>query len=910
MRKQFFYTLFCCLALVPFVGAKADTVVDGQSTEGKDFWVTFMRADQNDHSDASDKAITLALTVSAKEACEVTFTNPITGETHSETLAAGDIREVPFYTGDGSETARTRTDAQKAIVTCYTFYPDSVDHSAIHVESTGVISLFASNRRSKSFDATNVLPTPSLLDEYLIQTVPPSDHGNEPQGTHFCIIATEDNTVVDYCPTVETKAITSAKSKYDFTGGTGMTPEEIALALWKLGDTLHTPALNAGQVYYIWTGNFAGDNADMSGTWLKARDKKKIAVFQGAPHTNLPDQVRDRDHLFSQAMPVAYWGNTFVITSSLTRGRDIVRVMAQEDGTQVFVNGDLKHTFNFATNPKRTFQFEIGESNVYCSDKNHKGNLPAPLVADSSCFITTSCPAATHIFMVSNTYDNKINGVESTGKGDPAMVWVNPIEQRINDITFATYGSSNTHYFNVVTDKVGVASMKLDGVDISAEFRPVTGSNDAWYFARKNITYASHHLTGDNGFIAHVYGYGDKESYGYSAGGATKPLTQYIIINGEIFTPETENTLCGEDTVKFECHPDYEYEKVEWHFGDGQTRTVTSEEAKTDSIIPHYYANSGSYKAYVLIYRESSHVCAGQKAVDSIPITVTIGRYKFAIGTPDIPCPEDGKVFVGRIPYTNEGHVNLHGDNVTVEFNQTAKDDGFTSEMLKIDDAYFEITIPTTAKPEKEYGIHLVITSSCGGADTTLNFMLNFDNDVITQRYDNVLGLLMAPFAGKELSDFQWYRTSDSTAIEGQITSNLNFYDLPYGGDAERKDAYYVCFTINKGKPSEVKTCACAKSFVINGDPVKFGADSTDLIITAAATISGDKIFVNANWGDKTDIECYAQWINASGKVYQNLKFDIPDGGCTIATPNDNGLYLLRVVTGKKTRSFKFIINK
>ena len=910
MRKQFFYTLFCCLALVPFVGAKADTVVDGQSTEGKDFWVTFMRADQNDHSDASDKAITLALTVSAKEACEVTFTNPITGETHSETLAAGDIREVPFYTGDGSETARTRTDAQKAIVTCYTFYPDSVDHSAIHVESTGVISLFASNRRSKSFDATNVLPTPSLLDEYLIQTVPPSAHGNEPQGTHFCIIATEDNTVVDYCPTVETKAITSAKSKYDFTGGTGMTPEEIALALWKLGDTLHTPALNAGQVYYIWTGNFAGDNADMSGTWLKARDKKKIAVFQGAPHTNLPDQVRDRDHLFSQAMPVAYWGNTFVITSSLTRGRDIVRVMAQEDGTQVFVNGDLKHTFNFATNPKRTFQFEIGESNVYCSDKNHKGNLPAPLVADSSCFITTSCPAATHIFMVSNTYDNKINGVESTGKGDPAMVWVNPIEQRINDITFATYGSSNTHYFNVVTDKVGVASMKLDGVDISAEFRPVTGSNDAWYFARKNITYASHHLTGDNGFIAHVYGYGDKESYGYSAGGATKPLTQYIIINGEIFTPETENTLCGEDTVKFECHPDYEYEKVEWHFGDGQTRTVTSEEAKTDSIIPHYYANSGSYKAYVLIYRESSHVCAGQKAVDSIPITVTIGRYKFAIGTPDIPCPEDGKVFVGRIPYTNEGHVNLHGDNVTVEFNQTAKDDGFTSEMLKIDDAYFEITIPTTAKPEKEYGIHLVITSSCGGADTTLNFMLNFDNDVITQRYDNVLGLLMAPFAGKELSDFQWYRTSDSTAIEGQITSNLNFYDLPYGGDAERKDAYYVCFTINKGKPSEVKTCACAKSFVINGDPVKFGADSTDLIITAAATISGDKIFVNANWGDKTDIECYAQWINASGKVYQNLKFDIPDGGCTIATPNDNGLYLLRVVTGKKTRSFKFIINK
>ena len=67
---------------------------------------------------------------------------------------------------------------------------------------------------------------------------------------------------------------------------------------------------------------------------------------------------------------------------------------------------------------------------------------------------------------------------------------------------------------------------------------------------------------------------------------------------------------------------------------------------------------------------------------------------------------------------------------------------------------------------------------------------------------------------------------------------------------------------------------------------------------------------MNANWGGKKDIECYAQWINASGNVYQDLKFSIPDGGCTIPTPNENGLYLLRVVTDGKSRSFKFIINK
>ena len=72
----------------------------------------------------------------------------------------------------------------------------------------------------------------------------------------------------------------------------------------------------------------------------------------------------------------------------------------------------------------------------------------------------------------------------------------------------------------------------------------------------------------------------------------------------------------------------------------------------------------------------------------------------------------------------------------------------------------------------------------------------------------------------------------------------------------------------------------------------------------------GDVVFVNAHWGGKTDVKCYAQWINASGRIYADKTFDIPDGGCTIETPKENGLYLLRVVTGKATRSFKFFINK
>jgi hypothetical protein len=325
--------------------------------------------------------------------------------------------------------------------------------------------------------------------------------------------------------------------------------------------------------------------------------------------------------------------------------------------------------------------------------------------------------------------------------------------------------------------------------------------------------------------------------------------------------------------------------------------------------VPHYYEKSGSYPAYVLIYRESSNVCAGQNAVDSIPITVTIGRYEFAIGDIDIPCPEDGKQYVGKVFYSNEGHVNLHGNNVTIEFDQKAQDAGFRNEDLVINDDYFQITIPSTAQPETLYGIHLLIESDCGGADTVMNFMLNYDKDIITQRYNNVLGLQADYFEGKELSDFQWYRVSDSTAVKGQVSANLNFYDLPEG--EYEKDAYYVCFTVNKGTSSEVTTCACAQAFNTNADKQDFGNDSANIVISASySVLEGDRIFVNANYNGQANIDCYAQWITASGTIYQGLKFNIPDGGCTIPAPAENGLYLLRVVTGKETRSFKFLIKK
>ena len=670
MKKQLFNILLCGLLVVPFMGAKADQVEEGQSTEGSDFWVTFMQADQGN----SNNGFKLSLSISSRNNCKVYLSNPYSGYLDSIDITANKQELKELYSGSSSmSTARSDMEASKIV--CYAGYSEQMDTCALHITATADISLFATNYKIATFDATNVLPTPSLQDEYYIQTYSPSDHGgaSSTQGSHFAIIATEDNTIVDITPSVDTEKHNA-------------------------GETFATEVLQKGQVYYVWTGSGAITDwkaGDLSGSHVKARDGKKIAVFQGCPHTNIPYHQKERDHIFSQAMPVQYWGNTFVLTQSLGRKRDIFRVMALNDGTEIKINGNVVHTFDFTNgdedDQKHFFEFEIGDTNIP-GDRGGKGNV---LKVDGPvCFVQTSCPCAVHEFMVSRGYDQ---GTSTGDDGDPAMLWVNPIEQQIDQITFATYASDNKgkspyayHYVNIITeDKDG---MFLDDNNISSEFSAVPGSK--YYYARHTLDSTStdsskpdhdghsYTLMNTNGsFIAHVYGFTANESYGYSAGGATVPLSQSIYINGEEFSPDKENKLCGIDTVKFACKPDFVPDSITWHFGDG-TPDVTLKQ-DTSTIVPHYYVNGGIYDASCTIYRNSSNVCVGQSAKTVINIQVNIGRYSFSIGQADIPCPEkDGTQKPGTIPYTST--IDLTGNNVTVDFDAVAKAAGFGAKMLSI----------------------------------------------------------------------------------------------------------------------------------------------------------------------------------------------------------------------------------
>lgn len=546
------------------LGLTAPAWAQAPSTEGTEFWVTFMRSDANSPD-------SLHLIFSAQESCEVTVTNPFSGWSKTYNV-----------TGNVPLTANMLREARRN--NCYTENSETISQTALHVTATKSISLFAANRRYKSLDATNVLPAPTLQDEYYIQTYPATNHGGtkECDGTHFCIIATEDNTVVDYELTAKTEA-----------GKTG---------------TQSSQTLKKGQVWYVWTGNGKdGDQTDFSGTHVKARDGKKIAVFQGAPHTNLPNQIADRDHLFSQAVPIEYWGTQFAITSTMTtidnqqddvtkritlpgiwERYDKIRVMAINDGTNVYVDGNLVHTFDFSKNPKRTFEFDFGKTDEWSKTDFVPYPAGTPFFEGCNHYVTTDCPASVHQFFTSNDYDHddKRKGPDPSDltktveykscNGDPAQLWVSPVEQVIKKVTFSTYNTVDHHFVNIIT--TDPSSMTMDdgtgAKSIASEFKPMTFEPNV-YYARMSIPEGTYTLSGKTGFVAFAYGFGQRESYAYSCGSSC--VSQSIVIDGEHLEVDSisKKHICINTPIDLSLNiGNNTYDHIVWDFGDGVSETI------------------------------------------------------------------------------------------------------------------------------------------------------------------------------------------------------------------------------------------------------------------------------------------------------------------------------------------------
>ena len=186
-RLRTLLTLFiACILALPASFAQ------NTSTQGKEFWLSFMHNGFRDHT--SGGWVINQVLISAKRDCTGTVSNPLTGWSQSFSVSANNIAtvEIPEEQGyhKGSEYER-------------------IFEKGIKVTANDTVSVYCTNIAHVSFDASFVLPVESLGDEYIIQCCDQSRPGQNPyvwnnETTAFVIVATEDNTDIDITPTVNT----------------------------------------------------------------------------------------------------------------------------------------------------------------------------------------------------------------------------------------------------------------------------------------------------------------------------------------------------------------------------------------------------------------------------------------------------------------------------------------------------------------------------------------------------------------------------------------------------------------------------------------------------------------------------------------------------------------------------------
>ncbi|WP_204840007.1 IgGFc-binding protein [Cereibacter ovatus] len=320
----------------------------------------------------------------------------------------------------------------------------TVNNLSLLVESADPISGLALNRALATTDMTTLLDLDGLSTKYRVLTI----KGLTFDGSQMSVTAVEDNTVVTITP----KSIL---------GKTDGVPFEVTL---QKGES----------VYYG-----SGTNADLSGTLVES--SKKVAVFSGAQCTNVPEGIAACDHLIEQQFGTDNFDTEFLIAQTPFAGsdQDLVRVIADQDGTEVFLNGVSQGTIN------------AGEVLTIDNVGNAK--------------LTATKPVSVGQFMRGQ------NGSRTVG--DPAFAMLPSVDQLLDAYAFITpigVDAFTQNLLNIAIAAVDAASLKLNGVAVDTSGFTLF---DGILFGNLAIGVGPGRIEAAKPFLATISGFDDFDSY-------------------------------------------------------------------------------------------------------------------------------------------------------------------------------------------------------------------------------------------------------------------------------------------------------------------------------------------------------------------------------------------------------------
>jgi len=616
--KRFFKSL----VLVAFVIGTALPAWSQASTQGKEFWVSSTIVCSPDKATA-----TPYIAISAEKQCVVTISGGVNNAINiTQTLSAGSWNE--FCKGQASSwypvQLNNASDLRKAA--------GQKNMYGLHISSTENVSVYVVLASPHSMDACNILPMTALKSEknpgteYYTQDYWPNLNGFDNPISMITVLATEDNTRVTITPNGNTLG----------DGGTGTHAS---------GVPYNVTLEKKGQTYYIMS---EGDK-QITGTHIVS--DKPVAVYNGVPLTRIPAGISARDCLFEQAMPVDKWGTMFVATRSLQKDGNIIAITASSDqNTEVKIDG-VKVT---DLSQGETYYVMLQGPADPMSNKPGEQRVDKIITADA-IYIETSCPCAVFSYDTGNSFKGSTGSEINSGKGDPSSVWIAPIEQNIDQITFGTCYTDKTkdHFLNVIAEtetcqetklEVVLATGNTDKSDLLS-WTQVPGNPD-YSYARAQIGTSSSsnekvfRLSNPKGVLAIVYGNGDDESYAYSAGSAAVDIavkvnsvsfgkgyvySKKFCLEGEPFTFDFRNTL-----------PTRTFEQIYLTFGDGTDTTFYARD-----VIEHEYKTPGWYDIHVdLIYYEKSCSFIPEAQKEAIDFSFQIAEKEYVFVGEDKKCEE------------------------------------------------------------------------------------------------------------------------------------------------------------------------------------------------------------------------------------------------------------------------------
>jgi hypothetical protein len=443
IRSLFFLSCFFTLAVGNIFAQKsppAERKSVFSESRGKDFWVCFPQ-----NAKFESAGLNFRLYITGDKDTRGTVSIPGLGITKTFFMNANQIVPVDIDT------------------IAQVFGSDQLQKLGVHLVADNPVAVYGLSNRKASTDTYLAFPTNVLGTAYRGACY--FGLGSDDQFTsQITFVATEDNTNVTITLTANTK------------GGR------------HTGETFSV-AMKQGDVYQMQGASGRDAKNDLTGTLVTST--KPIAFFTGHTCAQVPSNINFCDQLLEEEPPMPSWGRQFYVGRLEGKTEYVVRVVASEPGTQVFVNNQL--------------MAKLANAGDFYENTH--------LIQNS--LITTNKPVLVAEYAQSSEAD-------SVKVGDPFMLFITPTEQFLRYYQFVTPIKGDWHhYVNIVAPASAISTLKLDGRLIPPKYYKTIGLS-LYQIAQYEIGYGSHVVSCDQPFGLYSYGFGvagdNYDSYGNNAG--------------------------------------------------------------------------------------------------------------------------------------------------------------------------------------------------------------------------------------------------------------------------------------------------------------------------------------------------------------------------------------------------------